>query len=431
MNRRTFLAAGSALAAFTACKDDKQAPPGNGGQADGEWAEVRSMFPLSAGTIHMSAMLIASHPAPVAAAIERHRRALDADPVVYLGSSNDRLTEQARSAAGGYFGVDLGQVALTDSTTMGIGLVYNALRLAPGQEILSTRQDYFVTHEAIRLAGERAGASVRHVALYDDTASASAGQMVERIRASITDRTRVLALTWVHSSTGLKIPAQAIGDMVAEVNRGRNESDRVLFCLDGVHGVGNQDEDFDDLGCDFLMTGCHKWLFGPRGTGVVVARPEAWASCRPIIPSFVDDGTFEAWVTGGEPGGRTTAARMTPGGFKAFEHQWALAETFALHKEIGRARIKARTEALASQLKDGLARLRKIELRTPRSPEMSAGIVSFDVAGMSPGAVVRALREARVIASVAPYATPHVRLTPSIQNTAGEVESAIAALERL
>lgn len=433
-HRRALIVGGATLAvgaSLAACGGDGPVSIGADGQSDAAWAEFRRLFPLSAGTVHMSAMLITSHPAPVSAAIERHRRALDADPVVYLESNNNRLTEQARSAAGQYFGVNANQVALTDSATMGIGLVYNAIRLSPGQEILSTEQDYFVTHEAIRLAAERTGATTRHVPLYDDIAAVDAGQMVERIRAAISPRTRVLALTWVHSSTGLKIPARAIADAVAEINRARDQDDRVLFCLDAVHGVGNQDDDFDDLGCDFLMTSCHKWLFGPRGTGVVVATRDAWASCIPIIPSFIDDGTLDAWVTGDEPGGPTTAARMTPGGFKSFEHQWALAETFALHRDIGRGRIKARTDELALQLKEGLNGLPRVELRTPQSADLSAGIVSFDVDGLSPRAVVRRLRDAKVIASVAPYATPHVRLTPSIHNTTAEVEAALEAISAI
>jgi len=434
MDRRTMLTGSSALVAgsvLAGCERNLGEAAKNETATDAEWIKVRQMFPLTSGAVHMSSMLITSHPAPVSAAIERYRRALDADPVVYLENNNDRLTEQARTAAGRYFGVGASQVALTDSATMGIGLVYNALRLTPGQEILSTEQDYFVTHEAIRLAAARNGATTRHIPLYDNIDTADAGQMVDRIRAAISPRTRVLALTWVHSSTGIKIPARAIAGAVADINRGRDEADRVLFCLDAVHGVGNQDEDFTELGCDFLMTSCHKWLFGPRGTGVVVATRGAWASTIPIIPSFIDDGTLDAWVTGNEPDGATTAARMTPGGFKAFEHVWALPEAFALHDEIGRARVKARTDELASQLKEDLAGMSKVRLRTPRPSDLSAGIVSFDVEGLSPKSVVRGLREAGIIASMAPYATPYVRLTPSIRNTSVEVEAAARAVRQL
>lgn len=406
-DRRDLVAGGltalAAAGALSACGRREARPftPGELAGADG-WERVRRLFALSPGVVHMSAMLIASHPAPVREAIERYRRAIDADPAIFLEARNNRLTAGARAAAARYFGVDASQVALTDSTTMGLGLVYNGLRLRPGQELLSTDQDYFATHESLRLAAERSGARLRLVRLYDDLATVSAAGLVDRLRRAVRPGTRVLALTWVHSSTGLKTPVRAVADMVAEVNAGRGEDDRLLLCVDGVHGVGVEDAGFDDLGCDFLIAGCHKWLFGPRGTGVVIGRPAAWEACRPVIPTFIDDGVLGAWISGRVPGGETTAARMTPGGFKAFEHLWALPEAFALHAAVGRQRVRDRTRELASRLKAGLARLDGVTLRTPMPPDLSAGIVAFDVAGRGAWPTVRALRDRGVIASVAP-----------------------------
>ena len=103
-----------------------------------EWDAVRAQFALSDDFIHMSAMLLSSHPKPVRDAIDRHRQALDANPITYLHQNNRRLQDVARSAAGQYLNVSASDIALTDSTTMGVGLVYNGLRLTPDQEILST-----------------------------------------------------------------------------------------------------------------------------------------------------------------------------------------------------------------------------------------------------------------------------------------------------
>lgn len=139
--------------------------------------------------------------------------------------------------------------------------------------------------------------------LKNDIAEVSGEQIGEHLRTIIRSNTRVLALAWVHSNNGLKIPVRAIADLVAEENGGRAEADRVLLCIDGVYGVGNQDENFDAVGCDVLMTSCHKWLFGPRGAGVVVSRREAWCACRPTSPSFIEDGVLSAWISGETPGG--------------------------------------------------------------------------------------------------------------------------------
>jgi selenocysteine lyase/cysteine desulfurase len=402
-------------------------PPGS---AD-EWDSVRAEFALSDDFIHMSAMLIASHPRPVRDAIDRHRRAMDANPIGYLHENNRHLQDAARAAAGAYLDVSASDIALTDSTTMGVGLIYNGLRLGPGHEILSTEQDYYVTHEAIRLASGRTGARVRKISLYEGIDGITEDQIVERIAQAMTPATRVLAVTWVHSSTGLKLPLRRIADALERFNADREIGERVLFCVDGVHGFGLEDVVLADLGCDFLIAGCHKWLFGPRGTGIVAGTRSGWEAVVPTIPSFMDGETWNAWFTGTEPAGPSTGSRMSPGGFKAFEHQWALTQAFEFHQRLGKTRVAARTHELARQLKEGLAGMPHVILHTPRSDNLSAGIVSFDVHGLSPGAAVSRLRERRIIASVAPYAVPHVRLTPCFRNTPAEIEAVLREIRAL
>jgi isopenicillin-N epimerase len=398
---------------------------------DDGWLQVRQDFALSDDHIHMSALLIASHPRPVRHAIDTYRRELDANPVRTLVEHNRDRRHAVRAAAAAYLGVRSEDIALTDSTTMGVGLMYSGLRLGPDEEILTTEQDYFVTHEAVRQASERTGAQVRRLNLYDNIDDVSEDRLVEVIASGIQPQTRVLAVTWVHSSTGLKLPIARLASAVRDVNRSRDAGDRVWLCVDGVHGFGVEDVTLPDLGCDFFAAGCHKWLFGPRGTGILWASGDAWAITRPAIPSFIDDDAWGAWMSRDDPEEDTSAARMTPGGFKAFEHQWAMTEAFAMHEEIGKAAIAERTHALATALKEGLAGIPHVRLVTPRSTALSAGIVSFDVDGMTAPQVVSRLRDDRIIASVTPYAVRHARLTPSIRNTFEEVDRVVESVRGL
>lgn len=433
VDRRRFLqgavvaAGGAALPADAGAAIIPEVP----GRLDSDWDAVRRLFVLSSDAIDMSAMLIASHPLPVRAAITRYRDALDADPIRYLEQNNDRLTDEVVAAAARYFDTSPRAIALTDSTTQSVGLVYNGVRLAPGQEILTTEQDYYVTHESLRLAAARSGATLRRISLYEDISRVSPGSLAAAVLRAVTPATRLVALTWVHSSTGLKLPIAQIAAGLARINAGRPPGREVLLGVDGVHGFGIEDVRFADLGCDFFMAGCHKWLFGPRGTGIAIASERGWQASRATIPSFSDDGVFNAWLRGREPDEVSDGATMTPGGFKSFEHRWALAEAFRLHGTIGKARIMARTRELALHLKSGLRGLRKVTLVTPLAPELSSGIVSFDVEGYSARGAVLALRERGIIASAAPYATPHVRLAPSIRNSHAHVEAALKAVASL
>ena len=188
----------------------------------------------------------------------------------------------------------------------------------------------------------------------------------------------------------------------------------MLLCVDGVHGFGAVDVDLPDLGCDFLSAGTHKWLFGPRGTGILWGRD--WEPLTELIPSF----------SGFEQG-----ARLSPGGYHAFEHRWALDQAFAFHQKVGRAAAVQRTVDQATQLKEGLAGAQGIRVVTPADPEVSAGIVCLDVEGLPPGNGVYNLREQGIVSSATPYRTSYLRLGPSIVTTPEQVDAAVEAVAAL
>ena len=382
-----------------------------------DWGSVRAQFALDRDRVHLASFLLAAHPRPVREAIERHRRRLDANPVDYLHANEGRFTREAREAAGRFLAVPPEEIALTDSTTMGLGLLYTRLALRARDEVLTTAHDFYATHESLRLSGAR----VRRVRLYDDPRRASVDQIVTRLRRAVSARTRVVALTWVHSSTGVQLPVRAIADALPE---------RVLLCVDGVHGLGADASTARDLRCDAFVSGCHKWLYGPRGTGVLWAGERVRELMRPVIPSF-DGASYGAWLSGSAPSGIADGARLTPGGFHSFEHRWALAEAFAFHEALGRARVQARIRTLVNRLQAGLSDIRAVRLRTPGSAALSAGLVCFEVAGRDPADVVAQLAARRIVASVTPYARRYVRLGPGIVNSRADVDAAVRAMQSI
>ena len=263
-----------------------------------DWGSVRSQFALDRGKIHLTSFLLATHPRAVRDAIAAHRQRLDANPVDYLHGPGDGLSAAARDAAARFLGAPASEVALTDSTTMGLGLLYTRLALGADDEVVTTEHDFYATHESLRLSGVR----VRRVRLYDDARRASEDEIVSRIQQAVTGRTRLVALTWVHSSTGVRLPLRSIAQALPE---------RMLVCVDGVHGFGARAETVRDLGCDAFVSGCHKWLYGPRGTGVLWANEQVRQLMRPTIPSF-DGSSYGAWVAGGVPAASRTGRPSRP-----------------------------------------------------------------------------------------------------------------------
>ena len=379
-------------------------PPDAGAWDPQDWDSVRAQFLLDPDLAQFAAFVLSPHTRLLEAAIADHRDQLgrDTEDALLVRESHE---EAVRRAAAAFAGGNPSQYALTDSTTMGIAMMYGGLSLGPGDEVVTTTHDFFSTEDSLRLLELRSGAKIKRVSLYDEPATATVDDMVKRLLDAVTPKTRVVALTWVHSGTGVRVPVQEIA---AELR------DDVILCVDGVHGFATVDVDLPDLGCDFLATGTHKWLFGPRGTGILWGRD--WEPLTELIPTF---------------SGPDGPARLTPGGYHAFEHQWAVKDAFEFQQSIGRARVVARTVEQATQLKEGLAGIDGLTLITPTDPAVSAGIVCVDIPGMLPGNGVQELRSGGVVASATPYDPSYLRLGPSIATSPDQVDQAIEAVAEI
>ncbi len=423
MQRRDFLIRGgltlgaAAIAARPNVASAKQpvAPAAN----PQDWSWVRSQFDLMDPKVaNFGGFYLVSHPKSVRAALERHRAGLDHNPMEYQHKGGE-FEDAVRTAAGEYLGVDgKKEIALTDSTTMGLAVLYSGLKVKPDQEILTTIHDHpAATHKSLALREARSGTKVRKISLYADSAKANADEIVSSVAKAITPRTRVLALTWVHSCNGVKIPVRAIADVVANANKGRAPEDRLMFCLDGVHGLGIENVTLPSLGCDFFGAGTHKWIFAPRGTGILWGKADAWTHVVPMIPAFARS--------------ENPAVQFSPGGFHSFEHRWAADEGFKFHLAIGKARIESRIHELNRAIREGLSKMAHVELHTPMSDELSAGIMCFDVKGKRPADVINRLAERGIMGSVSPYDPSCARLAASVWNTHEEVELALKAVAEL
>lgn len=436
ITRRRFLATGAAAAlaplvpnAFAATIRQHTPAP----DPLGNWPAVRAQFDLAPGMVHLSSFYLASHPKPVRDAIEAYRRVLDANPYLEVEHrmfepGPDNLQFAIRDALAGYLGAHRDELALTGNTTTGLALVYAGLPLRAGDEILTTTHDHYSHHESIRFATQRTGARTRRIALYETSENASVDGILSRLRAALRPETRVLGLTWVHSCTGVRIPVREIAGMLAEVNRTRPDTARIRLVLDGVHGLGAVDARVAELGCDFFCAGTHKWMMAPRGTGIVWARTREWARLRQTVPSFSNVDAWNAWASGGTPAAPATGFDHTPGGFHAYEHQWAMTAAFAFHERIGRARVAARIRELNMHCKNALAAIPGVRVVTPLDPALSAGIVCFDVHGKSAEEVGAALVARRIVAGASPYQPSHARFAPSLVNTPEDVDAGVRAV---
>ncbi|MBV6640039.1 MAG: aminotransferase class V-fold PLP-dependent enzyme [Cyclobacteriaceae bacterium] len=439
MDRRLFLRSsgvsiGSAItlpAILSGCNiENPKAAPAPVSADLSTWDGVRAQFPLDHSMIQMAQMLLASHPRQVTDAINRQRQAFDASPATYWEEHYQTAEGIVAQAAAKYMNVNPGEVALTDSTTMGTSILFNGMKLKPGDEILSTTHDHYVTDKSIDFVCEKTGATNRRIDEYADPRTVTVEEVTSNIAKAISDKTRVVMVTWVQSCTGVKLPIRAISDVIREVNTTRTKENRIYFAVDGVHGFGNQDEDISRLGCDFFSAGTHKWIFGPRGTGILFARKDAWDFIRPTIPQF-SEYPYLQWMGMAPDRQPTFHELMSPGGFHAFDHRWSLDAAFEFQMTIGRDRVHQRTTALNTRLKQGMQGISGVDLLTPINPELSAGINCFMVRDLEVAEIVKRFHEAGVIASSSPYRISYARLTPCVINTEAEVDTTLEKLERI
>ncbi|WP_236180428.1 MULTISPECIES: pyoverdine-tailoring periplasmic protein PvdN [Pseudomonas] len=386
-----------------------------------KWVQLQQLFDQDPAWLHFSNFLITTHPRPVREAIEMHRAALDKNPGLAMDWDHgvtEKREEAVRVLAGQYVQADARQIALTGSTTEGLAIIYGGVQVRPDQEILTTEHEHYATHTILELRTQRDGTKVRKIRLFKDPYQISKEELLANIDRSIRPQTRVLGMCWVHSGSGVKLPLADIGALVDKHNRGRSEADRIVYVVDGVHGFGVEDLSFPAMNCDFFIAGTHKWMFGPRGTGIVVSRTPEVKYITPIIPTFSEAEHF--------------STTMTPGGYHAFEHRWALTEAFKLHLQLGKADVQARIHELNTYLKTRLLQRPQIELITPLSPEFSAGFTFFRVRGKNSDTIAAHLMTNKVVAdAVERDVGPVIRTAPGLLNDEAQIDRLLAVLDQV
>lgn len=417
-NRRTFLKQAGLLAASLPLLPQALAQPAKPLAGPDKWRNLRELFPLDPQIAHFANFLVTAHPRPVQEAIDRHRADLDRNPAALMDWESQyewQREDEVREWAARYLEVGPRQIALTGSTTEGLAMIYGGLKVGAGQEVLITEHEHYCAQKALEFRNQRQGTAVRQIRLFDDPWTVSTDQVLSTLDKAIKPNTRVLGMTWVHSGRGVKLPVGEIGELVRRHNRERSEAERILYVVDGVHGFGVENARFADFNCDYFIAGTHKWMFGPRGTGIICAASTGMQHLVPSVATFSRDEDF--------------ATIMTPGGYHAFEHRWATSEAFKLHLQLGKAEVQQRIHQLNSLLKQRLLEHRQIQLVTPRSEQFSAGFTFLRIKDRDADAVAAHLTTNKVMCdAVDRDVGPVIRLAPSLLNDEQQIDRVMSLI---
>ena len=238
---------------------------------------LRSLFLLDPKVTFLNHGSFGACPRPVFERYQAWQMKLERQPVAFLDPARglSGWLRDARMAMAGQVGVGPDSIVGLTNATEGLNIVAQSLRLAPGDEILTTDHEYAAIDKTFAYVARRSGAKVVTVTIPLPLTDARA--FTDTLVAGITPRTRVLFLSHITSATALVFP---ITDIVAYA-RARG----ILTIIDGAHTPGHIALNLTALDADYYAGNCHKWLMAPKGAAFLYVRPELQSGINPLVIS--------------------------------------------------------------------------------------------------------------------------------------------------
>jgi isopenicillin-N epimerase len=203
------------------------------------------------------------------------QRKLERQPVEFFSTIYPANEQIAREALGKYLHTAAANLALVTNATYGVNIVSRSLELGPGDEILTTDQEYGACNNAWSFACRKTGASYIHQPI--TIPARSREEVVDEFWRGVTPRTKVIYLSHITSGTAMRMPIEEI------CRRAREKG--ILTLIDGAHAPGQLTLDMEAIGADFYTGNCHKWMLCPKGCGFLYVRPEMQHLIRPLVVS--------------------------------------------------------------------------------------------------------------------------------------------------
>lgn len=306
-----------------------------------------------------------------------------------------------RERIGRFIGASGEEIAVLRNTTDGANIVALGLDWREGDEVLLTDNEF--PANAIPWVALRArGVNVRMIS------SARERMTPDVLRREITDRTRVVSVSWVSFADGYRHDLEAL----AEIARERG----ALFCVDAIQGLGAFPLDVRAIGIDVLYASGAKWMLALQGVSFAYVRGDLVERLSLGAPGWRSMSDMWDFLNYDQP--YVQDASRFEGGTPNFVGALSLERSIDAIEEAGTDAIASHVLELTDRLCDGL-REQGANLITPRGPGISSGIVTFTMPGRESIALGQAMQREGVITT---WRASGIRVAPHGYNTAADID---------
>ncbi len=375
-SRRSFLASLGALSALDALPAARRARAESEPSSETRGLAAAADYLFAPGLVYLQTGSLGPTPRPVMDRTLAAWKELELNPVLYGYGAQEAAMEEVRGQAAAFLGCQKEELVLTRCTTEGMNWVASGLRLSPGDRVLTTDQEHPGGRACWDYAARRYGAVLDIVTIPPGENDASA--ILDRFARVFTPRTRVVSFSHVLTSTGLRMPVEALSALARE--RG------AIAVVDGAQAAGGIAVDVKALRCHVYATSGHKWLLGPKGTGLLYLSEDLGDRVDPIALQ----------------GGR--AAYSDSSGVCNLPGVIGLGAALAYISAIGIARVEAHNLRRRNRLYDDLRGLPKLRVVSPPPGPLASPLVTYELPDRVDGRAlqIRLLEKHGVVVKVVP-----------------------------
>jgi isopenicillin-N epimerase len=378
------------------------------------WGQIQQQFALDRTMINLNTGHHCSQPGVVMDAVKRYLDIENQAPGYYANQLTASL-EPVRAGLAAEFGCDADELAITRNSSESLQIVQNGLDLAPGDEVITTEQDY---PRMLTTWDQRQRRDRIVVTRLQFPVPTTPDDLYSRMERAITPKTKVLHFCHITNLTGQLFPVQRI----CRLARGRG----ITTIVDGAHAGAQFPFAIRDFDCDAYAVSLHKWLLAPFGTGILYVRRDRIASFWPLqaAPAQSD----------------TSIRKFEEIGTSPLAPKLAIADALAFHRAIGAERKAARLYYLTMRWADRLRSHPRIQMFSSLKPGETWGLATVGIQGI-PAAKIAAFlfeRHRIVVAALAKGGMPGqqfdyegIRVTPNVYTSVDDVDRFASAMETL